>query len=331
MQVNGIDSMDFDTSLLLQRVRAGQAGSDTAAARSAQSFMSMLTLRIAELRTRTFDALLSTSREMPDGQDSIGLDAIFGMDDTSGLLFENLPEMSGIAAAASGRNAALFDPESAYGMMTEINTREVGYKAEFAEMSDMKSCLAAMREEGMRLGGMDATTTNDDMRESLRAFAVAYNGWIDRFDQDLEQGGVLSGTQAARVSQWELEQSVGNCFTGAAHGFRGMRDLGLGIDSTTGVAKVDNARLELALAANRSGVIDTLREFGADFARSAQLLNSDGNFVSSRLDNLDHVIDYLDANKASLQQEFGLGDAARPGGTVAQALERYKAMQGLSA
>jgi hypothetical protein len=73
-------------------------------------------------------------------------------------------------------------------------------------------------------------------------------------------------------------------------------------------------------------VLATVQEFSTNFAKSADLLNAEGNFIPRRLDNLNRVIDFIDNNKASLQAEFGLGDSAAPTGKVAQALAVYNAI-----
>lgn len=224
---------------------------------------------------------------------------------------------------ATGRNMALFDPESAYRMMTVIRAKDMVHKAEFTEMSEMKSCLETMRQSALELVGNGGTSTDVDIATRLQSFVDAYNGWIDRFDQDLQPGGLLAGTQAAQVAQWELEQSVENFFNGAAHGLHGMRDLGILIDPVTNLAALDRGRLESTLSNNKEGAVAAIREFSGNFAKSAELLVSDGNFVSNRLDNLDRVIDYFEDNRQSLQREFGLGDAYQPSGQVARALKAY--------
>jgi hypothetical protein len=140
---------------------------------------------------------------------------------------------------------------------------------------------------------------------------------------------MLSGTQAAQVAQWELERSVDDFFTGAEVGLHGMRELGLTVDPLTNRASVDHTRLDSILATNKTGAIATVQSFSANFARAAELLNSPGNFVPTRLDNLDRAIDFIKDNKQDLQAEFGLGDPAKPSGKVAQALATYDAIYGM--
>lgn len=283
---------------------------------------SALTLRVAEIRSQTFSSLVSTLLGDEEAQGTSSFDAIFGTGTTAAE--------EGLSPA--GRNMTLHDPESAYRMMTLINAKEVDYKAEFAEMSDMKSELLAMRDEALGLGGIDASASAADIRARLEEFAEAYNGWIDRFDESLAPGGLLAATQAAHVSQWELEQSVENIFNGVAEGgVRGMQGLGFETDPVTNMLRIDAGKLDAALASDKAGAVATVQAFSKDFARAVELLNSEGNFVPNRLDNLDRVIDYIADNRTSLQAEFGLGDPAKPSGKTAQALASYNAISGLAA
>lgn len=332
----------FDFSLLAQgrygrssatgagTADAGAAAASTGGGAAAGDFRATLRLRMAEFQSQTFGTLFSANAGSGIGRNSPGstdFSALFGETQGAGAL-DWLTGAPGATPglSATGRNMTLFDPESAYRMMTVINNKDVTYKAEFAEMGDMKSYLATMRQEALHLGQMDGATGNDEIRTRLQAFADAYNGWIRRFDEALQSGGLLAGTQAAQVSQWELEQSVESIFNGAADGLRGMRDLGLNIDPVSNLASLDGSRLDAVLAGNKTGAINTVREFSANFAKSAELLNADGNFIPNRLDNLARVIDYIRENKQALQAEFGLGDPARPSAQVARALASYNAM-----
>lgn len=225
--------------------------------------------------------------------------------------------------SATGRNMALPDPESAYKMMTAINNADVIYKAQSSELSQMKSGVLQMQDAGQSLGGVALSAGNDSIKLRVLGFVGQYNNWIGRFNPDLQKGGLLAGTPAAQVSQYELEQNVNNRFFGANDGLHGMNDLGVTIDPHTRLASVDTAKLDSTLTANKQGAVDTLHEFGTNFAKSASLLVSDGNFIQKQLENLSHAIHYVDDNNGSLQQEFGTGDAANPSGPVAKALASY--------
>lgn len=228
----------------------------------------------------------------------------------------------------TGRNMALADPESAYQMMTVINKKDVYYKAQFSELSQMKSAISQMQDAGLSLGSIASSDGNDSIKSQLQAFVGQYNHWIQRFAPDLQEGGLLSDTRAAQVSQYELEQSVSYRFFGIENGVHGLGDLGIAIDPVSRLASLDTTKLDSLLATNKQGVVDAVQEFGANFAKSASLLNSDGNFVLNRLDNLNRAIHYIADNKDSLQKEFGTGDAAKPTGQIAQALAAYNRIYG---
>ena len=231
---------------------------------------------------------------------------------------------------AAGRNMALFNPESAYRMMTVINNREVSYKAQFSELSQMESYVFHMQEASRSLGDIALSTGNDSIKPLLQDFVAQYNNWIQRFDPDVQQGGLLADTQAAKASRFELEQNVNNRFFGIKDGLHGMGDIGITIDPHSKLASLDAARLDSVLAANKQGVVDTVQGFSANFTRSASLLNSGGNFILKQLDNLNRVIHYIADNKDSLQKEFGAGDEAKPTGQIAQALAAYNHARGFS-
>lgn len=315
MSVKGINGTNFEYSLLTG-AQAGQSAGNQAAG---SDFLATLKLRLADFESQTVGTLVSAASALDGSRGASSLDALLGNAGATGHL------------SATGRNTSLFDPESAYRMMTAINNKEVTYKAELSEMGDMKSYVSALQQEGAKLGTVDAATANTDIQGRFQAFVEAYNGWIRRFDDELKSGGLLAGTQAATVSQWELEQSVENPFNGAKDGLRGMEDLGLTVDPVTNLASLDTARLNSVLTFNKTGAASAIEEFSANFARSAELLNSAGNFIPNRLDNLSRVIDYIDDHKQSLQEEFGLGDPAKPTGQVAKALANYNRVHGLAA
>lgn len=229
---------------------------------------------------------------------------------------------------AAGRNMALADPESAYRMMSVINNRDVYYKAQFSELSQMQASVLEMQEAGQSLGSIALSTGNEDIKSQLQAFVGQYNSWIQSINPDIQQGGLLADTQAAHASQFELEQNVNNRLFGAKDGLHGLSDLGITIERNTRLATLDIARLDALLASNKQGVVDTVQEFSTNFAKSASMLNAEGNFILKQLDNLDRAIHFIADNKDSLQKEFGLGDAALPKGKIAQALAEYNKVYG---
>lgn len=280
-------------------------------------FASSLLLRVASIQSESFSALIGSL--LGNDNDSSNLDFLSTLKTTSA---------DSLGLSANGRNVSLFDPESAYRMMSVINTRDVTYKAQYAELSELSAGVKAMQGAAETLGSVDPTMDDAAIKVQLQDFADQYNAWIERFDPSVRTNGLLDGTQAAEISLYELEQSVENIFNGAASGFRGMTALGFSIDPSSNLLSIDAAELDAALATNRRGVIDTVQQFSANFAKSAELLNSSNNFIPNRLDNLDRVIDYIAENKTSLQAEFGLGDTARPSATVSKALAAYNRIYG---
>lgn len=332
MSVNGINGNGFDISKLL----GGTVTTPAAGSAEAMDFLSSLKLQIANVESQTVGLLVSSTPASGKASGAANFADILGAGKTAGTssldaLLSSAAGVSGTnGVSAAGRNMALFDPESAYRMMTGINRFAVNFKAEASEMSDMKSYISTLQQEAVTLGSTAGSTSNDEIRGRVQAFANAYNGWMQRFGSELQDGGMLAGTQAAKVSQYELEQSIANPFNGAMNGVHGMADLGLSIDPVTKLATVDNARLDATLASNKTAAIDALHEFTAHFAKSAELLNSAGNFITNRLDNLTRAISYIDTNVTSLQAEFGLGDPAKPTGQQAKALANYNATHGVA-
>ena len=331
MSVNGINSKSFDFS----KLQGSSTKTPAAGAAGVADFSSALKLQLANIQSQTVGSLVSSAPASGKVSGGANFADILGAGNTSGnsalnALLGSAASISGTnGIAATGRNMALFDPESAYRMMTDINARAVAYKAESSEMTDMKAYVSALQQEAIKLGSTDAAASGEEIRSRVQAFTDAYNGWMQRFGSELQDGGMLAGTQAAKVSQWELEQSIANPFHGAKDGLHGMADLGLSIDPVTKLATVDNARLDATLANNKTAAIGALHDFTSQFAKAAELLNSDGNFINNRLDNLSRAITYIDSNMASLQAEFGLGDTAKPTGQVAKALASYNAKHGI--
>lgn len=292
-------------------------------------FSSSLALRMAGAKSESINILLGSA--LGGNKASSGTDfltRLSGAQSGSQLGATDPLSLLGLSTTTqglspSGRNLSLFDPESAYRMMSVINTKDVTYKAQFSELSEMGTLVSGMQQAGLSLGGVSALMDNEAIESQLQAFAAKYNDWVTRFDGTVKNNGLLAGTQAAEISLYELEQSVKNIFNGAKDGFHGMRDLGLNIDPNTKLATLDTSQLFAALGTNKTGAINALHEFGANFAKSAELLNSANNFIPNRLGNLDRVIDYITDHRSSLQAEFGLGDPAKPSAQVAKALAAY--------
>lgn len=319
----------FQSSGSGSSAQSNQTGSGRHNAAESGDFSSSLALRMAGAKSQSINILLGSAlggKKASSGTDF--LTRLSGAQSGSQLGATDPLSLLGLSTTTqglspSGRNLSLFDPESAYRMMSVINTKDVTYKAQFSELSEMGTLVSGMQQAGQALGGVSALMDNEAIESQLQAFAAKYNDWVTRFDGTVKNNGLLAGTQAAEISLYELEQSVKNIFNGAKDGFHGMRDLGLNIDPNTKLATLDTSQLFAALGTNKTGAINALHEFGANFAKSAELLNSANNFIPNRLGNLDRVIDYITDHRSSLQSEFGLGDPAKPSAQVAKALAAY--------
>ncbi len=297
-----------------------QISSDSAL--SGSDFSSSLAVRMASMQAQSVNSLIGSV--FGDNKTSSYFDILGGAQSASSDPLAALGLSSASSGlSASGRNISLRDPEAAYKMMSLINTQDVTYKAQFAELSEMKSAVSQMQQAGQQLAGTDATMSNETISGRLQAFVDQYNAWSKRFEGDVQRDGLLKGTQAAEVSLNELEQSVSNIFNGAQYGIHGLEDLGITIDHSTNMASFNSKTLDAVLASNKEGAVNTINQFSANFTKAAELLGSDNNFIANRLSNLDRVIDYIDDNKSSLQSEFGRGDPARISPQVAKALAAY--------
>lgn len=285
---------------------------------SRTDFASSLSQQLARMQAQSLSSLLGTSGDA--GSDAFGfLSKSDGPDDLLSLLgaSQNSP------LNANGRNMALADPESGYRMMSIINRQDVNYKAQYAELTEMQQGVYAMQRAGEKLQSLDGGQDDGAIASALQSFVSEYNNWVSRFDPTVQDGGILDGTQAAEFSLHTLERNIENVLNGAAYGFRGLEDLGLSVDQRSNQLSLDSAKLQQALAGNREGVVNTIQQFSSDFAESAKMLNAEKNLIPNRLVNLDRVIDFINENKASLQQEFGQGEPAKPPAYVAQALDAY--------
>jgi hypothetical protein len=230
--------------------------------------------------------------------------------------------------SATGRNTELFDPESAYRMMTAINQKEVIYKAQYASLQGMRESMADMSALGHTLADLSVASGATAVRVALQDFADAYNRWSQKFGDQAAEGGLLADTSAAKISRRALEQSIGNMFLGAQDGLHGLKDLGITLSSVTHRVSFDSNRFDATFNTAPVGAMATVREFGANFSQAASLLVSADNFIPRQIDNLNRVIGYIADHHTALQTEFGTGDPPKVTGVLAQALAAYTASYG---
>jgi len=287
---------------------------------------------IAEVKAQTLVSLFGNDFDDADDFDGMFAQALLSqIPDMNGvsvgvLSALDLPGSAQAAMLHAGRNMALPDPESAYRMMTLINGKDSLYKAQVHELGEMGKAVAEMQQAGQKLADIEAG--HEDIEAGLKDFVAQYNDWISRFAPDLSGGGLLAGTQAAEISRYELEQSVRNMFIGVSEGLNGIDDIGVDV-MPDGTLSLDGAKLDAMMDTNMKAVVGATREFGASFARAAEMLNAQNNFIPNQLDNLNRAIRYIGENQADWQAEFGTGDAAKPTGQVARALAAYKQADGI--
>lgn len=319
MSASGIPKADLTPTLPGQprtTTGKGQAAPDGAYA--------ALTRRLADMQTQTLGTLTGSGPGAAKSTAPGSPGALLAAQNNSTLALAALRNSAPTTRLSpTGRNTALFDPESAYRMMSIINERHVAYKAQLSALGQMQSDISALQQDAKGLNSIVQTTDNAGIKSQLQAFADKYNAWIQHFDADVQNDGVLAGTQAAQIARNALQQSVENVFNGARDGLHGLRDIGFSIDPVSKLASLNTATLDAVLARNKQGVVNSVQEFSANFAKSAQLLNADGNFIPGRLSNLSRVIHYIDEHKSALQAEFGLGDTPTSAGKTKQALTAY--------
>ena len=274
-------------------------------------------LELASFRSQALSSLMSLSSGQSGSSATSDFAKILGMKTAE-------------AETHVGRNMSLRDPEAAYSMMTQINEFAVTFKAQFTELSALAGSVEQMEAAGGELSDIDPATGNAAIQTQLQDFVAQYNTYVDRFTPQIQPGGMLDNVQAAEVSLYELEQSIQNMFNGARDGLHGMADLGISIDPLTHRAALNVATLDAVLASNKTGAVNAIDEFSANFAKSADLLNSRGNFIPNSLDNRGRAIQYISDNLGKLQTEFGTGDPARPTGQVAKALAAYESAFGIA-
>ncbi|WP_018150125.1 flagellar filament capping protein FliD [Leeia oryzae] len=312
------------TRFLLNRLNNEKLSSLTAGAASTNPQVSFAAY-MAGIQSQVMGQLTGSS-----SADSSGIDAITGAQtsttQTSATnLLSMLNHVNNVhGLLAPGRIKTLKDPESGYQMMSIINQASVQYKAQFAELDQMKTAIGQLQQQVAGLSGITTSTDNATIKSNLQACVDQYNNWVDRFGPDVKKGGVLANVQAAEVALNGLNHTLKDRFYGASDGLHGLSDLGLTIDPQTGHASLDTTKLDATLTNNKQGTVDALQAFSERFDKVSDRLTADHNFLSNRMDNLNRAIQYIDDHQTDLAAEFGTGDTAAPTGALADALAWYQ-------
>lgn len=209
-------------------------------------------------------------------------------------------------------------------VVTVINRVEVSFKAQFSELSALKMSLGHEQDAAQNLRAINLQTSDADIKSALTNFIESYNAGVSRFAPDVAPGGVLEGSQEAIRARFATQRDISNPLIGANGGLKdGMRALGISIDSSTGLAALNEAQLNAALAQNDDADVRTIVDFATSFIATIANLNAECHPQQRQLTNLNRAIDWIAANRDAVQQEFGPGKAATPNDVFAKAAAAY--------
>ena len=215
-------------------------------------------------------------------------------------------------------------------MVTVLNRVEVSFKAQFSELSQLRNTLAGEQDAAQKLGAIDSQTSVSDITAALDNFVASYNAGVNRFAPDVAQGGILEGSHEAARASFATRREIGNILTGSEVGLKGgLAALGVSVDPKTGLASIDHAQLDSALAQNKSIDVVAIHDFATAFVATVANLNAPNYAQDRQLANLDHAVHWIDDNKAAVQKEFGPGAAATPNEVFAKAAAQYDVMASL--
>ena len=212
-------------------------------------------------------------------------------------------------------------------MVTVLNRVEVTFKAQHAELGELRKSLVTEQDAAQHLKTLGAQTPDADIKVALDAFVSSYNAGVTRFAPDVAQGGVLEGSWEATRARFATERDIDYVLNGSEVGLKGgLAALGISTDPNTGLASVDHAQLDTALAKNKGNVAAALASFGGTLVTTVDTLNAADHALVRQMGNLDRAVHWIDDNKADVEKEFGPGAAATPDDAFAKAAASYDAM-----
>lgn len=232
----------------------------------------------------------------------------------------------------SGLDASRAFSTPGQNMVTVLNRVQVSYKAQYAELGEMRNSLVSEQAAARQLGGLSVASSNAEVRQAIDSFVASYNAGVNRFAPSVAKGGVLEGSWEAERARFATRRDIEYILNGSEVGVKkgGLATLGISTDPKTGLAALDPAQLDAALAKDKSNVIAGLNAFAATFAKTIEVLNAADHAQVRQMANLDRAVHWIDDNKAAVEKEFGPGAAATPDEAFAKAAARYDAMAKLS-
>jgi hypothetical protein len=216
-------------------------------------------------------------------------------------------------------------------MVTVLNRVEVTFKAQFSELGEMRKSLAAEQAAAKRLAGLDGASTSADVKAALAHFVDTYNAGVNRFAPAVDKGGILEGSWEAGRARFATERDISYILNGSEVGIKGdLAQLGISTDPKTGLASIDDAKLEGALAKDPGHVVASVTAFANTFVTTVDFLNATGHAQQRQMANLDRAVRWIGDNKEAVQKEFGAGAAATPNAAFAKAAGHYDEMARLA-
>ena len=212
-------------------------------------------------------------------------------------------------------------------MVTVLNRVEVTFKAQFSELGEMRHSLVTEQAAAKPLASLDAASSAADIKGALAHFVDTYNAGVNRFAPALDKGGVLEGSWEAQRARFATRRDIDYILNGADKGIKGdLAKLGITTDPGTGLAAIDEGKLDAALAADKAHVAASSRAFADTFITTVDFLNAKGHSQQRQMANLDRAVHWIDDNREAVQKEFGPGAAATPNEAFAKAAALYDAM-----
>ncbi len=216
-------------------------------------------------------------------------------------------------------------------MVTVLNRVEVTFKAQFSELGEMRHSLVGEQAAARRLAGLDGASTSAEVKAELAHFVDTYNAGVNRFAPAVDKGGILEGSWEAGRARFATQRDISYILNGSQVGIKGdLAQLGISTDPKTGLASIDHARLDGALAKDQGHVVASVTAFANTFVTTVDFLNATGHSQQRQMANLDRAVHWIGENKDAVQKEFGPGAAATPNAAFAKAAAHYDEMARLA-
>jgi flagellar capping protein FliD len=280
-----------------------------------------LSLNVRQFKAQALQSLFSS--------DSLNKNDILSPSSGANDIFESMLATAKTTNAPTSTVPTGLDATQAFSrpgqnVVTIINRTDVSFKAQFSELSELKSTLAREGESAQQLASLDEKSSSAEIKSKLMEFIAAYNAGVNRFAPDVAQGGVLEASHEAERARFATRRDIADPLVGALDGLRGgMSALGVAVDPKTGLASIDETQLDNVLAQDTDNDVHTIVDFANRFAQTTAKLNSTGNAQDKQLTNLDRAIHWIADNRESIAQEFGPGAAAKPNNAFAKAAAAY--------